>query len=260
MQVLSMVLMLTVAPLPGMGGGVVGANAPDMVAIPVGTFRPHYTNSPAPVKVEAFRLDRYPVTREAFAEFLQANPNWRRSEIKPLFANAGYLASWRGDLDFGGAAAARLPVTEVSWFAAKAFCEWRGYRLPTSEEWEYVAAASATRRDASDDPDFLQKLIELYTRGNFGRTPIGAGEPNVYGVHDLHGIVWEWVLDFNNVLVSDDSREAARGHDRQLFCAAAGIQATDPRNYAAFLRYAMRAGLEGSSSTATVGFRCAGSA
>ena len=89
---------------------------------------------------------------------------------------------------------------------------------------------------------------------------VGTGFRNVYGVRDLHGLAWEWTLDFNGVLVSDDSREAGSGvgeRDHTLFCASAAIGATDPTNYPGFMRYAFRAGLTGRSTIRTLGFRCA---
>jgi formylglycine-generating enzyme required for sulfatase activity len=56
--------------------------------------------------------------------------------------------------------------------------------------------------------------------------------------------------------VSDDSRATA-GRDHQLFCAAGVIGATDTGNYPAFMRYGMRAALDGRSTTQGIGFRCA---
>ena len=72
----------------------------------------------------------------------------------------------------------------------------------------------------------------------------------------LHDLAWEWVEDFNSVLVSDDSRGVG-GRDHDLFCASAAIGATDPNNFPAFLRYAVRAGATGRSSLQSLGFRCA---
>ena len=81
-------------------------------------------------------------------------------------------------------------------------------------------------------------------------------ERNVYGIRGLHDGPWEWVEDFNSVLVSDDSRgSGARSH--QLYCASAAIGAADPRNFPAFLRYAVRAGATPRTSLENLGFRCA---
>jgi formylglycine-generating enzyme required for sulfatase activity len=229
-----------------------------MIAIPAGRYLPLYGRpGDAAVRVAGFRLDRDAVTRGDFLAFVREHPEWRRDSVRPLRADrAGYLAGWRAPLDVGAPAELRRPVTRVSWFAARAYCAARGKRLPTVDEWEYAAAASESRRDASRDPAFVQRLVALYaTRGTRAGT-VDEGERNAYGVRGLHGLVWEWTADFNSVLVSDDSREVG-GRDHDMFCASAAIGATDPTNYAAFLRYAMRAGLAGRSTLESLGFRCA---
>lgn len=244
--------------LPPQEGGRVGPDPAEgkMVGVPAGSYLPHYSRDRLPVAIPAFEIDRFPVTREEYLSFVTARPEWRRSAVKPLFAAEGYLKDWSDDLDFGDSAGADAPVAYVSWFAANSFCEWQGKRLPTTDEWEYLASASETRRDATDDPRFLQRVLELRAQQGAG-LPVGSGFPNVYGVWDLHGAVSEWVLDFNSGVVPDDSRAAGGENDRMLYCAAAGVAATNPSNYAAFLRFAMRSGLDGRSTQRTLGFRCA---
>ena len=101
-----------------------------MVTLPTGAYRPLYGRAgDAPVKVAAFQLDRDPVTRGDFLAFVRTHPEWQRGVAKQTFAQRDrYLADWRGALDAGDAAALRRPVTEVSWFAAKAYCEAQGKR------------------------------------------------------------------------------------------------------------------------------------
>ncbi len=236
--------------------GVTDAGA--MVRLPAGSYRPLYGRvGDPPTRVGAFRLDRDPVTRGDFLAFVRQHPSWRRSAVRPLFADrAAYLSNWAGDLDVGDAADARRPVTSVSWFAARAYCRAQGKRLPTVAEWEYVAAADASSRDAAREPLFVQHLVTLYS-GRSRHTPeVATGAINAYGVRGLHDLVWEWVDDFNSVLVSDDSR-AVGGRDHSLFCASGAIGAADPSNYPAFLRYAFRAGLTGATTVSALGFRCA---
>jgi formylglycine-generating enzyme required for sulfatase activity len=236
-----------------------------MARIPAGRYMPLYGRLGAQsVRVEAFALDQEPVTRGEFLAFVREHRTWRRGAVRRLFAEGDYLGEWKGELDAGDAADLRRPVTSVSWFAARAYCAAQGKRLPTVDEWEYAAQASATRRDASRDPEFRRRLLDLYTaRRTDAFPPVGTGKPNVYGVRDLHESAWEWTEDFNGVLVPDDSRDTGSGvgaRDHQLFCASAAIGAADPSNYPAFLRYAFRAGLTARSTLRTLGFRCASSA
>ena len=233
------------------------ATAP-MIELPGGSYRPLYGNAgDPPVHVDAFRLDRDPVTRGEYLHFVRVRPSWRRSAVRSLFADRrGYLADWRGDLNAGDAADLSRPVSGVSWFAARAYCAWRGARLPLAAQWEYAASAEATRRDAARDPRVVQGLVSLYATRAVPRSLASAADVNAFGVRGLHGIGWEWVADFNSILVSDDSRGVG-GRDHSLFCASAAIGAVDPSNYPAFLRYALRAGLTGRSTLETLGFRCA---
>lgn len=228
----------------------------EMARIPAGELVPLYDRGEGAVHVAAFRLDRVLVTRGDFLRFVQADSTWRRDRVRPVFADARYLADWPAALDAGSGDDLRRPVTQVSWFAAKAYCAWRGGRLPTTDEWELAAAASATARDASRDEAELARLVALYTQRAATPAPVGGTAANVHGVRDLHALVHEWTRDFNAVLVSEDSRGTA-GRDLQLTCAAGVVGATNPRNYPAFLRTAMRGGLEARSTLGTLGFRCA---
>jgi formylglycine-generating enzyme len=252
-MILASLVVLPSAALAAGEGGPVPTR--ETARIPAGSVLPLYAQRGERVPVAAFEFDRHPVTRSNYLAFVQGVPRWRRSEIKPVFAGPGYLADWPSDLSFGAAEVADIPVTGVSWFAARAYCEWEGKRLPTVEEWEYVASASESVRDASRDPEFIQRLLGLYTT-NRQPTAIGSGFRNAFGVYDLHGVVREWTLDFNSALASDDSRGNG-SRNRDLYCAAGVISSTDPGNYPAFLRYAFRAALDGRSTVGNLGFRCA---
>lgn len=238
------------------------SGASGMARIPAGRYRPMYASPGAPrVHVGAFALDRMPVTRGEFLRFVQSHPQWKRGAVRPLFAESGYLADWPSASSAGDAQDLRRPVTSVPWFAAKAYCAAQGKRLPTVDEWELAAAASESSRDASDDAVFRRRLLRLYAARKPGQPPVaGSTFTNVYGVSDLHGAVWEWTLDFSSVVVGDDSRASGGGQDARGhhgFCASAAIGATDPTNYPAFARFAVRAGLTARSTVSGIGFRCA---
>jgi formylglycine-generating enzyme required for sulfatase activity len=236
-----------------------------MVAIPAGRYQPLYrlpprsgadtTRARPPDAVAAFEIDVHPVTNAQFLEFVRAHPEWRRSRVKPLFADAAYLRHWKGDLELGEQAPPESPVVHVSWFAARAYCRALGKRLPRVAEWEYVAAASETRRDAARDPEFQQRLRDWYARPTPHPLPrVGAGPPNAYGVEDLHGLVWEWTLDFNSALVTGESRQDA-ALESGLYCGSGAVNAADFGNYAAFMRYAFRSSLDARYCVASLGFR-----
>ena len=229
---------------------------PDMARIPAGRYVPLFMNGRTTVEVRAFALDRRAVTRAEYLAFVRAHPRWQRGRVPAAFAERGYLGGWPGPLAVGTETDGRRPVTEVSWFAARAYCAARGARLPTTDEWEYAALASEWSRDASRDAAFVTRLLQLYRTPRPLPPTVGSGFRNAYGVWDLHGLVWEWVLDFNSLLVSDDLRATA-GRDHPLFCAAGVVGATDPGNYPAFLRYGFRAALEGRTTVGSLGFRCA---
>lgn len=230
---------------------------PGMVKIPAGSYTPLYVKDAKTRAVEAFLIDAKPVTNAEFLAFVTEHPKWRRSQMKRLFADEAYLKHWAGDLDLGPNASkmADSPVTNVSWFAARAYLKSKGKRLPTEDEWEYVACADETRPNASRDPAFTKRLLEWYGRPNTKFLPsVSDATPNVYGIRALHGYTWEWVRDFNNAMVTGESR-ADSGVERGLYCAGGALGTADPHNYAAFMRYAFRSSLKGNYSVPNLGFR-----
>jgi formylglycine-generating enzyme required for sulfatase activity len=233
-----------------------------MVSIPAGDYLPFFQESPgkgkartenAAARMNAFRLDALPVTNGQYLDFVRDHPEWRRSRVKPLFADHHYLAHWRGDLELADAAAASEPVTGVSWFAAEAFCEARGLRLPLTEQWEY-ALADQGRKQA----EIEQQSLDWFSAPNPRRlSAVGQGKPNGYGVYDLVGLVWEWTLDNNSFMTGTEQRNTS-SKDDAAFCGSGSIGVNDATNYPAFMRYAMRSSLKANYAVENVGFRCEG--
>ncbi len=205
--------------------------------------------------VESFELDVTPVTNAQFLAFVTGHPEWRRSAVPRVFAADGYLSHWAGDLELG-AAAPDAPVTNVSWFAAAAYCEARGARLPTEAEWEYAARAGRELADGYQEAGYRESVLVLVSSRAARPADVGRGEVNAYGVRDMHGLVWEWVFDVGAAMNTADSRSSG---DRrlQLLCGGGSAGATDNGDYAAFLRYAFRSGLSGDYAGGGLGFRCA---
>lgn len=235
------------------------AVAADSVTIPVGEFAPLIRSREEPEirPVPAFRIDVHPVTNGEFLAFLREHPRWQRSQVAPLFADERYLAHWLGDLDPGPWAPLDAPVVQVSWFAARAFTAARGGRLPTIAEWERVAAVGITLDSARADPVVAQRMTDWFSRPTETTMPVVmADEPNRLGVHDLFGLVWEWVEDFNEALVTGESR-GDTGLERNLFCGAGSVGARDKTDYAAFMRAGYRSSLRAAYGVPNLGFRCA---
>lgn len=243
---------------PGAPGD--GRPAPDgMAFVDGGPYTPLYEDreSDGPTQIAAFYMSRYPVTNGEYLSFVRANPAWQRSNVKTLFADDAYLQHWRGDVDFGPDSLANRPVVNVSWFAAQAYADWKGMRLPTTAEWEYAAGFGQTRGEGSDDPAFRQRMLAWYARPAPATMPaIGSTECNYWGVCDLHGLVWEWVDDFNSALVTGESRNDS-DLDLTLFCGSAAVGASEFDDYAAFLRFGFRSGLQAGYTVRTLGFRLA---
>ncbi|MFN6398848.1 MAG: formylglycine-generating enzyme family protein [Planctomycetota bacterium] len=116
---------------------------------------------------------------------------------------------------------ADLPVENVSWEDAVEFCKklselpeekkaGRVYRLPTEAEWEYACRAGSKTAYSFDDEDGLLPEYGWFRRNSSSRThTVGLLEPNVWGLFDMHGNVWEfcsdWYAEYPKGPVSDPS-------------------------------------------------------
>jgi formylglycine-generating enzyme required for sulfatase activity len=157
-----------------------------------------------PVTLQPFFLDRTEVTNEQFLAFLTTHAEWRAESIPARYHNGAYLQPWKSGQFPPGQG--DLPVTFVSWYAAAAYCEAVGKRLPLEAEWEFAAGGGTARREypwGNEAPDS--------SRANWGGANIGAPTPvGTYrqgpdSLADLAGNVWEYMQD----PWSDDYRLAA---------------------------------------------------
>lgn len=232
------------------------AQEENMVVVKGGTYIPLYGTDSTAVTIVDFLIDVYPVTNNDYLFFVEEYPEWKKSKVKRLFADGNYLVNWATDNTLGNRLSTKAPVTNVSWFAAKKYCECQGKRLPTIDEWEYAAMADEKTADARKKETYNQKILDWYEAPKSFDKQIGSTFKNFWGIYDLHGLVWEWTMDFNSVLISGESRKDV-DKDSNLFCGSAAVGASDLMNYAAFMRYAFRGSMKANYAVRNLGFRCA---
>ena len=230
--------------------GCLSAHAVEMANIPGGSYRPLYLKKDTPmISVKPFQIDKTPITNAEFAQFVKANPKWQRGNVSVKQAESNYLKQW--DKNGPKAADVNKPVTNVSWFAAHAYCAAQGKRLPTNDEWEFVGLASELQANGSNEPSYNRTILSWYENGSKGLKNIRQNKPNFYGVYDMHGLIWEWTSDFNSSQITSGTLKAAD------LCGSGAVNSSDPSNYAAFLRYGIRTSLQPNFVLHNMGFRCA---
>ena len=230
--------------------GCLSAHAVEMASIPGGSYRPLYLKKDTPmISVKPFQIDKTPVTNAEFAQFIKGHPQWQRGKVGAKQAEPNYLKHW--GKNGPQAADANKPATNVSWFAAHAYCAAQGKRLPTTDEWEFVGLASELQANGSNEPSYNRTILSWYENGSKGLKNVRQNKTNFYGVYDMHGLIWEWTSDFNSSQITSGTLKAAD------FCGSGAVNSSDPSNYAAFLRYGIRTSLQPNFVLQNLGFRCA---
>ena len=125
------------------------------------------------VTVKPFYLDKGDVTVADFVRFVVKDTAWLPKGDSAKFSNGDYLSMWAKGRVVAGSDS--IPVTWVTWFSARAFCRYKGRRLPTEVEWEYAARGGAS--------------------GIGHPTRAGIYAANGYGLYDMAGNVWQFTAD-----------------------------------------------------------------
>ena len=234
-----------------------GDESSGMVRIPAGFYKPFYKiKGLDSIRVPAFYIDSRAVTSRDFLEFVKRNPQWSRSRVSRVLADSGYLSNWKSDFEIGDSAIAISPVTRVSWFASSAYAKWAGKRLPTIYEWEYASLAPLVWPIRASGKRKDSVILNWYSSPSSSSALKRAGSvnSNAFGLFDMFGSVWEWVEDFNSIVIPNDPRG---GLDTRFFCGSGAFGTLNPLDYATFMRFAMRSSLKASYTVQDLGFRCA---
>jgi gamma-glutamyl hercynylcysteine S-oxide synthase len=192
------------------GNGHRDTSLTEMVQIPAGGFVRGYNAIDAldnelgehQVDLPTYWIDRYPVTRGAYQEFIDAggykqdrwwsDEGWQwleRSQPKMPSPQPLYWQSW--------ASTDEHPVCGVSWYEADAYARFRGKRLPTEAEWEKAARWNPESDRSQIYPWGNSTPAQIHCNHNRSQgmtTPVNAfplGQ-SAYGCHDMLGNVWEW--------------------------------------------------------------------
>ncbi len=146
------------------------------------------------VTVGSFYLDRTEVTNKQFKLFVDQNPEWQKARIAAEYHNGKYLQHWTGN-DFP-AGQENHPVVFVSWYAAAAFCQSQGKRLPTEAEWEFAARGGSEGKAFPWGDEMPDKSRANYSdSGLKAVTAVASYLANGYGLHDMAGNAWEFLAD-----------------------------------------------------------------
>ncbi len=178
-------------PAPPLPAEVTGKDGAPMVLVPAGEFSmgsDKGDDDEQPIHkvfLDGFYIDKFEVTNGRFAKFVEAilsEPPWGFADKDTPLVQAD------------------RPVRWVSWMDATGYCLWAGKRLPTEAEWEKAARGADGRMYpwGNEPPTPAHAVFGLKEGGAETVSPIGNRDKgkSPYGVHDLAGNLYEWVMDW----------------------------------------------------------------
>jgi formylglycine-generating enzyme required for sulfatase activity len=190
------------------------------------------------VFLDGFSIDTHEVTHAQYEDFIKAT-----GHRAPYHWLGGKLPEGKG----------QLPIYNVDWQDASAYCQWSGKRLPTEAEWEKAARGGLEAQDYPHGDKIT--LAEARYNMSDGPGPVGRFKPNAFGVFDMAGNVSEWVNDwFDRTYYETSPPKNPGGPETGRYKMVRGGAWSDgPRRVTVFFRNWVRP----NQTTPNIGFRCA---
>jgi formylglycine-generating enzyme required for sulfatase activity len=238
------------------------------VAIPAGSFLmgaqkrregdlnydPEASGDEAPVhavKLREFRIGRFPVTVQEFAEFMKKGGYSVPKHWVDGFGEFAAPEDWQTQKQFPN-----RPVVGVSWFEAAAYCRWAGGRLPTEAEWERAARGPKSSRYPWGNQPPLDASRANYNMAVGHATPVGLfpkGNTSE-GLCDMLGNVWEWCGDWYGAYETEYLQNPCGPKEGEAKILRGGAWYSLPQ----FVRVSFRDRVGPTNRNVGIGFRCAG--
>ena len=202
------------------------------------------------VSLQAFMMDRHEVTYQEYKEFIDEHPEWEKGSVDIALADLDYLQDW--DEGAYPQHKADYPIVCVSWYAAKAYAEWAGKKLPTEAQWEYAARGSFKNMDYPWGKQFKSRLLRWRGSKERGLVKVGSYTMNGFRLHDILGNAAEWTSDGYELYQAERESDPAPSINRHLKVVRGGSWRSDQED----VRVSARRASPPNACLPDVGFRC----